>query len=150
MKQRVMKQRAMKQRTLQQQGFTLVELIAVLVILGILTATALPRFIDLSGSANQAATDAIAGNITSASALNYAADVTENAGITGGDQPVTTTGLTCSTAAAALLVGGLPDGYTLDTTSIATDGTSYTCTVSRVAGSTTYTADATIIGATDD
>ncbi|MEE9327087.1 MAG: type II secretion system protein, partial [Cocleimonas sp.] len=35
-----------------QQGFTLIELVMVIVILGILSATALPKFVNLSGEAH--------------------------------------------------------------------------------------------------
>lgn len=44
----------------------------VIVILGILAATAVPALTDLDASARQAATDGIAGALGSASAVNYA------------------------------------------------------------------------------
>lgn len=57
----------------QQSGFTLIELIMVIVILGILSAFALPRFANLSGDAERAATEGAMGAVKSAAAIAHSA-----------------------------------------------------------------------------
>lgn len=52
-----------------QKGFTLIELVVVIVILGLLAATALPRFIDLTGDARLASVQGVAGGLRSAASL---------------------------------------------------------------------------------
>jgi len=54
------------------KGFTLIELVVVIVILGILAAVAVPKFVDLSDKAKEQACKANRGAIASACTMYYA------------------------------------------------------------------------------
>lgn len=55
-----------------QQGFTLIELIVVIVILGILSITALPKFVDLTSEAEVASANGVLGAAQGACAITFA------------------------------------------------------------------------------
>jgi MSHA pilin protein MshA len=59
-------------RRIAQRGFTLIELVVVITILGILAAFAVPRFASLEGQARLAATQSLAGSIRSGASLAHA------------------------------------------------------------------------------
>jgi MSHA pilin protein MshA len=108
-----------------QQGFTLIELVMVIVILGILAATAIPRFVNLSTQAEQAAVNGVAGALGSASIINYAQEsATAGAG---------TAVANCTDIGGLLLEGAVPATMEIVPLALAAAPATTTCAVRIIA-----------------
>ena len=77
-----------------ERGFTLIELIMVIVILGILSAFALPKFADFSGDAEASSIEGARGAVRSASAISHAACLAATGCSSTGSSTVTMEGET--------------------------------------------------------
>jgi prepilin-type N-terminal cleavage/methylation domain-containing protein len=123
-----------------QRGFTLIELVMVIVILGVLAAVAIPKFVDLKGDAVIAATQGVAGGLSSASAVNYAAR-----SVKGTSSAATVAIVNCDSVKSALQ-GGLPSGYQTDAAVTVAAGVTQSCILTNTNVSPNVTASFSAIG----
>jgi MSHA pilin protein MshA len=103
-----------------QGGFTLVELIIVIVIFAVLAAVAIPKYLTLQEDAKRGASHGIAGALGSASMANYV--------IRSGNVPATTYPIANCVDVATLLVPGSMSGFSIAPLPVA-NGATTTCTV---------------------
>jgi len=123
-----------------QKGFTLIELIVVIVLLGILGVTALGKFQNMSLSATNATIQGFASEITGGSNINYAASIT---GL-GTATAITGTPTCDTTLANSMLASPLPADYTVGDTAVppvaCVAGNAFQCNIDHTDTGTTAAA----------
>lgn len=121
----------MQKMNKKQAGFTLIELVMVIVILGILSAFALPRFADLTGNARTASIEGLRGALKSAAAISHAQQIASGLALGGG---ITLEGQ------AVTMVNGYPTANAAGiSAAVNLDTNDYSATAGGTAGAATIT-----------
>ena len=107
-----------------QNGYTLIELIVVIVIVGILSTMSIQTYANLTAESRQAATQGVAGALSSASAANF---TLRSAQLSS----ATTIAVSDCTHVASLLTAGSMASFTIASQPVAAGATA-TCTVDHV------------------